>query len=281
MILEVVPPDKSKSKKEVDEFVEKIAALAQKGIVQAIDVPHLIEQEKINRANKLRKMGAREFALLLQDQVNVPIILNKVTVFKGLVRQEKWLIEAWKKGIKKFVFVGSPDDNKHPGLSVVQMLGLAKKLNKKGLTKIKAGAITIALRPNEEERVIAKQIAGAQFFLSQIIYEAEKTFEFLKKYNRACKKEKFESKPIILSFAPVASSKDIEFLKNLRVFIPQKTENKILNGDVSQNSIKEIKRIWEKINSSCKKEKIEIPLKFNVCYCREKNLHLVERLASA
>ena len=81
---------------------------------------------------------------------------------------------------------------------------------------------------------------GIEFFTTQVLYDSEKINKMLKYYDDICKENDVMPRRILLSFAPVSSKKNIDFLKWLGVEIPLHTEKRLLDedSDMTDESLK-------------------------------------------
>ena len=71
--------------------------------------------------------------------------------------------------------------------------------------RFRAGAIAIHARPAEADRMLAKTRAGAEFFLTQIYYDAASMAATVADYGRACGKAGIRPARVFLSLVPVVS----------------------------------------------------------------------------
>lgn len=79
--------------------------------------------------------------------------------------------------------------------------------------------------------MLRKQKAGADWFISQAIYDPEPTIRLLKDYAASCREQGIAPKKVVLTFAPVSRKKTMTFVKWLGVRVPAETESQILNAD--------------------------------------------------
>jgi hypothetical protein len=85
--------------------------------------------------------------------------------------------------------------------------------------------------PTEHLNMIRKQKAGAQWFISQAVYDPEPTIRLLKDYAAVCRERGLQPRKVVLTFAPVARKKTMTFVKWLGVRVPEETESKILESE--------------------------------------------------
>lgn len=79
--------------------------------------------------------------------------------------------------------------------------------------------------------MLRKQKAGAEWFISQAIYDPEPTIRLLKDYAAACREQGIQPNKVVLTFAPVSRKKTMTFVKWLGVRVPPDTESQILTAD--------------------------------------------------
>ena len=114
------------------------------------------------------------------------------------------------------------------------------------------GGVTIAERHvkkgNEHETLCAKMAAGAEWFISQAIYDADATIKLINDYGAECAKRGVEAKKIILTFAPCGREKTMRFIKWLGVSVPEDVEREILESDAPvQKSVSILTAMCQKI----------------------------------
>lgn len=85
--------------------------------------------------------------------------------------------------------------------------------------------------PTEHKNMIRKQKAGAEWFISQAVYDIEPTIRLLKDYASMCRQQGITPRKVILTFAPVSRSKTMNFLKWLGVRVPSEVEDQILQAE--------------------------------------------------
>ena len=88
----------------------------------------------------------------------------------------------------------------------------------------------------------------------------------LKYYDELCKENSVLPRRILLSFAPVSSKKNIDFLKWLGVEIPQETEDRLIkdNAKMSNQSLEIASEILKDILNNNEKLRITVPIGLNV-----------------
>uniref|UniRef100_A0A7S3K2T2 Methylenetetrahydrofolate reductase (NAD(P)H) n=1 Tax=Aureoumbra lagunensis TaxID=44058 RepID=A0A7S3K2T2_9STRA len=91
--------------------------------------------------------------------------------------------------------------------------------------------------PREHENLLRKQAAGAQWFISQAVYDPIPTVALLRDYAAACKERGLKPKKIVLTFTPVSRPKTMNFLHWLGVQVPEETKNAILEQETPQQRV--------------------------------------------
>lgn len=86
------------------------------------------------------------------------------------------------------------------------------------------GGVVIAERHagagTEHERMLRKQEAGCEFFVSQVCYDLDHTRNLLSDYVYACRDRGLDPRPVILTLAPCGSVKTLEFMSWLGIEVP-------------------------------------------------------------
>ena len=109
--------------------------------------------------------------------------------------------------------------------------------------------------------------------------------KMLKYYDDICKKNRVLPRRILLSFAPVSSKKNIDFLKWLGVEIPSLTEQHLTNKgtDITEESLKIATDILKDILVNNEKLGITVPIGLNVehimSYNFQSSVEMLQELA--
>jgi 5,10-methylenetetrahydrofolate reductase len=115
-------------------------------------------------------------------------------------------------------------------------------------------------------RLLKKGSKGIEFFTTQVLYDGKKIKKMLKYYDDVCKENNVLPRRILLSFAPVSSKKNIDFLKWLGVEIPSQTEKRLTNErtSMSDESLEIASEILKGILNNNEKLGITVPIGLNV-----------------
>ena len=216
----------------------------------------------------LERAEAREFGRLLQDNVGIEAIVNRVMVHNNLDYQKNWIKETfYDYDIENLILVGGETSNiEYPGPSVNESAEYITRDLNTGRYDIFCGGITIPSREIESKRLLQKGSNGIEFFTSQVLYDATKVKKMLKYYDELCKENSVLPRRILLSFAPVSSKKNIDFLKWLGVEIPQETEYRLIkdNAKMANQSLEIASEILKDILHTNEKLGISVPIGLNV-----------------
>jgi len=72
----------------------------------------------------------------------------------------------------------------------------------------------------EHERMLRKQAAGCEFFVSQVCYDLDHTRNLLSDYAYGCRDQGLDPRPVVLTLAPCGSVKTLEFMSWLGIDVP-------------------------------------------------------------
>ena len=137
------------------------------------------------------------------------------------------------------VLVGATSSTQKVRLNLARAYEIAEEFG-----DLAVGGVCIAERHgkkgDEPQRMREKIAAGAKFFISQAIFDAELTRKFLEE----CAAAKI-SEPIFLTFSTAGNPKTLEFIKWLGVSVPNSVEERLnLSSDYLASSCEIIKEIW-------------------------------------
>lgn len=89
---------------------------------------------------------------------------------------------------------------------------------------LRMGGVVIAERHadagGEHERMLRKQDAGCEFFISQVCYDLDHTRNLLSDYAYGCRDQGLDPRPVVLTLAPCGSMKTLEFMSWLGIDVP-------------------------------------------------------------
>lgn len=181
------------------------------------------------------------------------------------------------------VFVGAASGKQRVTMTLPEAYECHMRVN----APIPLGGVLIPERHtiggNEHQRVFRKIDSGCQFFISQGVYNADASKNFLSDYYFTGQEEEKKLVPIIFTFTPCGSLKTLEFMKWLGISLPRWLENELIHSsDILEKSIDICETIWQELSAYAQEKKI--PLGFNVESVAvrkveiEASLELVKRL---
>jgi len=86
--------------------------------------------------------------------------------------------------------------------------------------------------PGEHLNMLRKHEAGAEWFISQAVYDPAPTIRLLSDYGDECRARGLTPKKVVLTFAPCGRPKTMTFLKWLGIRVPAAVEERILGAEV-------------------------------------------------
>ena len=85
-------------------------------------------------------------------------------------------------------------------------------------------------RDDEHLRLLAKQVAGCRFFVTQVVYDVNAAKDLVSDYHYACAIRGTAAAPIVFTFSVCGSMKTLEFLRWLGVDVPRWIENDLAHA---------------------------------------------------
>jgi 5,10-methylenetetrahydrofolate reductase len=265
-------------------------------MIDAVNIPEIREEDhgvSTRSQNYIPKMDPRVFAKMLEKASynHIEVILNHCTVYEPLKQQKLWLESISKQHqINLLILVGGNSSKSvYPGPSVVEM---GKYIKNHYKNDILCGGITIPSRRYHDQvldepfRLYTKGLNGIDFFTTQVIYEPISIKLLLRDYWQICQEKDVQAKRIFLSFAPISTHKDLDFLRWLGVSIPKTVEHELFKANIGigWRSTKVAVQIFQEILNFMIEEQIQVPLGINIEHITRHNFELslefIERLGS-
>uniref|UniRef100_A0A7S2WT39 Methylenetetrahydrofolate reductase (NAD(P)H) n=1 Tax=Mucochytrium quahogii TaxID=96639 RepID=A0A7S2WT39_9STRA len=226
------PPSISTSSEKAAEIARKFAA---RGRVLAVDgyIVYDVQDESV-RTEEKRPFPYRElmepsgYAKVLREASYKDCLVYKaVTCIGGRDAFSDWMDRCTRvDGHSALNIVGAPAANaSRTGPSTKEASLMAADRG------VHFGAVCIAERhvskKNEHEILFKKSSWGAQWFVTQGIYDPVPMIQVIKEYAALCKEKGIRPKKFILTFTPCGRRKTLEFIKWLGMRVPESTENRI------------------------------------------------------
>lgn len=267
LFFEPAPPPARTSAARVEERLDAVAALVRSvERVDALDIPELVDENHEGKPH-YRSGDLRGYARSLQERTDRPAVLNKVVAYlENTEALGTWGRETVAAGLHHAVLVGGASRYiPYPGPPVVEANGVCRPIFRAvgGLL----GNIAIPQRVGEPHRLLAKTRAGASFFTTQLVFDADQTIQMVRQYDLLCRQASIPPSAILLSFAPIADEADIEFVRWLGADLPEAAERMILEGndaEAARRSGERALEVWESVARSARSDELAVPLGVNV-----------------
>jgi 5,10-methylenetetrahydrofolate reductase len=267
LFFEPVPPSARakppRAAAEIDAVVELVRAVPR---IDAIDVPELVDENHEGRP-LYRTADPREYGRAVAERTGREVVVNKVVAhLESPEAIERWATETVRLGIHHVVLVGGTSRYiPYPGPSVTEADRVCRPILEPvgGLV----GNITIPQREGEPHRMLSKTRAGASFFTTQIVFDADATFQMVREYDLLCRHASLRPIAVLLSFAPLVDEQDAEFIRWLGADVPEAAERAILNGEdggTVRRSVDRALEVWDSVTRRAREASLEVPLGVNV-----------------
>lgn len=265
---EILPPREKDGT--LNSYAEIISSLLSQTHIDAINIPEVHDENgRGERPVANQKRGEpREFGRLLQDIVGVEAIVNRVVVHEPYDDQLRWMEETNKEyEIENMIIVGGESSQmQYPGPTVNEILrSISREFNTNG-GDIFCGGIAIPSREKESKNLIKKADHGSEFFTTQVLYDSANIVKMIDYYQERCNEMNTFPRRLLLSFAPVSSQKNIDFLKWLGVEIPTETERYLQGrpGSMIERSLDVAIEVLNDTLNSISEKKLKVPIGLNV-----------------
>jgi 5,10-methylenetetrahydrofolate reductase len=287
LFFEPAPPSARLQATRIEERVDALGTLAKEvERLDALVVPELVDENHEGRP-RYRSGDVRGFAHRLQERTGRDVVVNKVVAYLDAASElPRWAEETVRQGLHHAVLVGGASRYiPYPGPSVVEANRICRPIfHRAGGT---VGNIAIPQRTGEPHRMLAKTRAGAQFFTTQILFDAEQVIQMVREYDLLCRQAAIPPATLVLSFAPLADEEDIEFVRWLGADVPESAEQAILSGNDTEGlrrSESQALSVWASVRQGVGKAGLEVPLGVNVEQVSARHLepagHLLREFAS-
>jgi 5,10-methylenetetrahydrofolate reductase len=128
------------------------------------------------------------------------------------------------------VLVGAPSSAKAGRTSLAEAQALLREVNPSTLL----GGVAIperhSRRDDEHLRLLAKQVAGCRFFVTQVVYDVNAAKNLVSDYHYECRARGTSPVPLVFTFSACGSMKTLEFLRWLGVDVPRWIANDLAHA---------------------------------------------------
>ena len=168
VVYEILPPREKDGT--LSSYAEKISSLLSQTHIDAINIPEVHDENGRGKrpVKNLERAEAREFGRLLQDNVGIEAVVNRVTVHENFDKQKNWIKETfYDYDIENLILVGGESSNiAYPGPSVNTASEYITRDLNTGRFDIFCGGIAIPSRNIESERLLKKGSKISLFFVA-------------------------------------------------------------------------------------------------------------------
>ena len=247
----------------VDAVADVVAVVPR---IDVLDVPELVDENHEGRP-LYRTADPRGFARAVAERSGREVVVNKVVAhLDSTAAVERWTVETVGLGLRHAVLVGGTSRYiPYPGPAVTEADRICRPILERAGGLV--GNITIPQREGEPHRMLAKTRAGAAFFTTQIVFDADAPFRMVEEYDHLCRQASLAPATVLLSVAPLVDDQDAEFVRWLGADVPEATERAILEGDeggAAERSVSRALEVWTSVRDAVRRAGLEVPLGINV-----------------
>jgi hypothetical protein len=166
-------------------------------------------------------------AAFLTDNLSswrAPVVVYRAVAKYSPAELRAWLAEQDPARVMA-VLVGAASRDSRSKTSLRDAQALSREAN----PELLVGGVAIperhSRRDDEHLRLIAKQDAGARFFVTQVVYDINAAKNLVSDYHYACVERGFDAAPTVFTFSVCGSMRTLEFLRWLGVDVPRWIEN--------------------------------------------------------
>jgi len=232
-----------KARETCAKFAARSAVLATDGFI-VYDIQDEAGRTEMVRPFPFRKtMDASTYASYFGPVSGKQCVVYKCVVEENMESFNNWLdIATGTHGHNAFTLVGAPTSSRtYQGPSLLQA---GRRLKERGGADF--GCVCIAERHtkkgNEDSNMLSKSKAGAEWFITQGIFDAAPLIKLINDYGSLCRKDGVTPKKVILTFAPCGRAKTMSFIKWLGMSVPAEVEERIL---AAENPVNESVKILQ------------------------------------
>ncbi len=219
IFFELAPPAEGKPEAQ-ESAVAEVQRI--KPLVHAINLPEIRDESRgAERSFKfIQRVSPSIFGHRLQAEAGVEVVINRGVVYQA--DSAGWFREIYQGfGIRHVILVGGESSKIcYPGPNVVEA---AHEILATGLPAV-LGGIALPGRAREVERIRRKAGAGICFFTTQVLFDSNDIVWLIQRLNGLQAR-------IFMSFAPVTTRRDLEFLRWLGADVPADLDRYLTSGD--------------------------------------------------
>jgi len=213
-------------------FVARSATLATDGYI-VYDIQEEKGRTESERPFPFRKtLDPSWYASLFHEHSAKHCIVYKSVVEDSMDNLNCWIDKAIQThGHRAFNLVGAPTSKReYKGPTIQEAMDHVKSRN-----DCFFGCVSIPERHtkkgNEQHNMMKKINSGAQWFITQGIFDATAVIQLLHDYGAVCKEQGKVPRKVCLTFAPCGRVKTMTFIKWLGMNVPEAVHDRIMNAE--------------------------------------------------
>ncbi|HVM44836.1 MAG TPA: methylenetetrahydrofolate reductase [Candidatus Thermoplasmatota archaeon] len=271
---------------EVRQHIEKFAALP--------CLTHIAGVNLTNNPSARVRVDPAAYGHLLMDACGVDVLAHITCRDDTLAGIQRWLFGAWALGVKNVVVMTGdhpkegdyPEERRVDSVNAIELIaGITKFINKGSLIPdimtpaasryanrfapppppratdphdFYVGAPLIPWRNNEDQYAKAKLEAGAQYFQSQITWEAAPTLDWLAKMEEKRilgKDSPYRDVAVLVGSSPLKTVRTLEFMHNAIPFVkvPEPVRKRLKDApDFAQESVRIVLEMFAQLKDGAR-----------------------------
>ncbi len=245
--------------------------------LDAISVPELVEENHEGKP-RYNSIYTRMLSRGTADLLGIDAVINKVVAHMDSYADfSAWISETDSLGISNMIFVGgNTRHHRYPGPSVSEANIAAREMMSHLGKKIVVGNICLPERRDEAKKMLFKTISGADFFTTQMLFGYRQISDLLIQYQKLCDDVAKKPATVVLSFAPLKSTADLNLLDFLGVDLPESSREYILEDiesvEASKKSILNALKIYSSVLETVETHGLHTPIGINIEQLTKSNL---------
>jgi 5,10-methylenetetrahydrofolate reductase len=248
--------------------------------VDGLVIPELVDENHEGKP-RYRSGDLRAFGAELQTRTGREAIVNKVVAHLASPAElEAWARDTVARQVRHAVLVGGASRYiPYSGPAVVEANRVCRPVFREAEGTI--GNIAICQRTGEPHRMLSKTRAGAAFFTTQILFDAEPVVRVVREYDLLCRQAAIPPGALIVSVAPITDEGDLEFVEWLGADPSDEAEDVLLGGPENETARRSEDRaiaVWDELLSTVTREELVVPLGVNVEQISPRHLEAAGRL---
>ncbi len=219
--------------KEKTRHLDRLEAILSEVELDGVAIPEIVPECDSTGAVILdrEREETLAYAVALHALFGINAVPYRVVVVRSVDDNVEWLKKAHASGVSSVVLVGARNGVDYK-CRVEDVNTHARELG------LNVGNIVIPSRAGEDARVKSKRDSGASFFVSQMLFEADRTAALLEK----------SPMELYACFSPLSRPDHLEFVKRLGCDVPADAERRFSGqGHMAGSSVTLAAGIYQKL----------------------------------